>query len=148
MFDIDTNIIIQIIGAAFFALGLAARFGLWKKWYWSVRSGPYAYMPLGVLFFLYTYADPAVEVLGPNSFLYYVVFGLMAVLCVWWSLRPPLFMKPTWIRWIEKHPRRVIKAMEREVEDGEDWEALIESEESVDKWAKTLKGKLPRKAKK
>ena len=50
MFGIKQQYFILAFGVCFFALGLAARFGLWKKWYWSSRGTIYGYIPLGMVF--------------------------------------------------------------------------------------------------
>jgi hypothetical protein len=147
--EIDQVRMLQVIGGIFIALGLATRFGLYKKWYWGGRGGAYAYLPLGLMFILFTFNSWAEESLTQTMYYGYIaLFGLFGVFCIWWSLKPPGFIKPRWVRWIEKHPRRVVRMMKSEVEAGEEWEEIIKSEEEVDKWAKSLRGKLPRHAKK
>jgi len=146
--EINQVLLLQVIGGIFIALGLAARFGLYKKWYWAGRGGAYAYLPLGLLFILFTFHDRAEASFStPQYYGFLAVFGILAVFCVWWTLRPPKFIQPNWIRWIEKHPRRVVQAMKDEVGAGEDWETIVASEAGIDNWARTLRGKLPRHAK-
>jgi len=142
MFGFDQLVLLRLVGFGFVAMGLGARFGLWKKWYWRSRGGAYTYLPLGVLLFLYTYTDLAKVSLGPYYFLFWAAIFLLAVFCLWWTVRTPAFVKPTWVRWVDKHPKRVIEAMADEVEAGEEWEGYIESEAKVDQWAKRLNTKL------
>ncbi len=145
MFGIDPSDLIIIIGVGFILLGIAARMGYWKKWYWGTRGGAYAYLPAGLVFILYTYDGYFKESLGSYYFLYWVAIILLVGCCIWWAIRPPAFIKPDWVRWIEKHPRQVKNAMAAEVEAGKAWEDYIISEDAVDQWAKSLKGKPPKK---
>lgn len=144
MFDIDTDTLLRFIGVGFALAWLIVRFGYWKGWYWRTRGGVYAYLPLGVVFYLYTYQELAQEKLGPNFFIYYGVMILLTLICVWWSVRPPAIIQPTWIRWIEQHPQRIRKAMANEVQNGVDWEKHVLSKEAVDAWARKLKRGLPK----
>jgi hypothetical protein len=54
-------------------------------------------------------------------------------------------MKPTWVKWIEKHPKNVQKAMQRDAEVDDEWKQRVNSEADVDAWAKELARKLPKK---
>jgi hypothetical protein len=147
--ELNQVLLLQAIGGVFILLGLAARFGFYRKWYWASRGGAYAYIPMGLMFVLFTFNEQAEEAFSrPLYYAFLAVFGLLAILCVWWSQRPPAFIQPRWVRWIEKHPRRIIQAMKAEVEAGESWEELTRSEERIDEWARSLRGKLPRRARK
>ncbi|MBN1265178.1 MAG: hypothetical protein JXA25_06780 [Anaerolineales bacterium] len=147
--EINQVRLLQVVGGIFIALGFAARSGFYKKWYWSGRGGAYAYIPLGLMFILFTFHDWAEQTLSqPMYYGFLGLFGLFGIFCVWWTLKPPRFLQPRWVRWIEKHPRRVVQMMKSEVEAGEEWEEIIKSEEAIDQWAKVLRGKLPRHAKK
>lgn len=148
MFGFDQQVLLRLMGIGFALMGLGARVGAWKKWYWGSRGGVYAYMPLGLMFVLYTYDDYFKESLGPNYFLYWAAIIAVAVLILWWAARTPAFVKPRWVRWVEKYPPHVIGAMADEVEVGKAWEENITSEAAVDQWAKRVKGKPPKKKKK
>jgi hypothetical protein len=148
MFGLDQQFLLRLMGAGFALMGLGARIGVWKKWYWGTRGGAYTYFPLGVLFILYTYDAYFKEALGPYYFLYWVAIIAVAILILWWAARPPTFVKPKWVRWVEKYPKHVIQAMADEVEAGKAWEENITSEEAVDTWAKGLKAKPHKKKKK
>jgi hypothetical protein len=79
---------------------------------------------------------------------YYILYqGLMVLLIavgLWWSLRPPELVKPTWVRWVEAYPKDVYQAMQKAAEDGEDWEPHVASREDLEAWIKTLRGKRAR----
>jgi hypothetical protein len=144
MFDFDTNLVLKFIGTGFAIAWVFVRLGYWKGWYWRTRGGVYAYLPLGIVFILYTYQNLAQEQLGSNYYLYFGGMILLALVCVWWSVKPPAIVQPTWIRWVEEHPRRVRTAMAAEVQAGEEWEEHVQSKESVDAWARRLRQKMPK----
>jgi hypothetical protein len=148
MFGLDQQFLLRLMGAGFALMGLGARIGVWKKWYWGTRGGAYTYLPLGILFILYTYEADFKENLRPYYFLYWVAIVAVAIFILWWAARPPAFVKPKWVRWVEKYPNPVIQAMAAEVEAGKAWEENIKSEEAVDTWAKRLKAKPAKKKKK
>jgi hypothetical protein len=144
MFDFSTNDLIRLLGIAFALAWLFVRLGLWKGWYWRSRGGVYAYLAFGAMIYLYTYRDRAQEILSEYAPAYTIIMILLAVTCVWWSLRPPSIIKPTWIRWVEAHPKRIRRAMADETEKLDDWQEKVESKESVDEWARSLKRKMPK----
>lgn len=148
MFGFDQQVLLRLLGVGFALMGFGARVGAWKKWYWGSRVGAYAYLPMGILFILFTYDDAFKRNLGPYYFLYWVAIIVIALLILLWMARPPGFIKPKWIRWIEKHPQGVIDAMAAEVEGGKAWEEKVVSEEAVDRWARKLKAKTRKKEKK
>ncbi len=148
MIGFDPSDLMIIFGVGFMLLGIAARLGYWKKWYWGTRGGTYAYIPAGLIFILYPYDAYFKERLESYYFFYWISIIMLVVCCVWWLARPPAFIKPNWVRWIDKHPRQVKNAMAAEVEAGKAWEEHITSEAAVDQWAKRLKGRPPKKKKK
>jgi hypothetical protein len=138
MFPLDTKLLLQAFGVVFFGIGMAARLGLWKRWYWKTRGTVYGYVPLGLLFLLYSFEALAAERLGSRYVFFQGAVGLLIVLGLWWSLRPPAFVRPAWVRWVERHPRAVIQAMSTAAEEDEGWEQHVTSREAVDAWAKSL----------
>jgi drug/metabolite transporter superfamily protein YnfA len=144
MFGINQQLLMQAFGACFIIAGLAARLGLWKKWYWRTRGAIYGYIPLGLLFILYAFSTLAEERLGSTYVAYQGVGVLLIVLGLWWSVRPPALVKPSWVRWVEEYPESVREAMVRAVEEGEEWESHVESREAVDAWARGLRARKRR----
>ena len=147
MFDFDQALVIRLLGLGFIAAGLVARFGTWRKWFWKTRKAVYGYIPLGLLFILFTYNSLAEERLGSYFFLYLAAFAILGICVVWFSQRPPAIMKPPWVKWLEAYPPRILRLMEQQVDDGEDWAPNVASQEAVNAWARSLKGKQPRKKK-
>jgi hypothetical protein len=138
MFPWDPKLLLQILGLVFVSIGAAARLGLWKQWYWKTRGTVYGYIPLGLLFLIYAFNDLAAEQLGSRYFLYQIAIGLVLVLGVWWSIRPPGFVKPAWVRWVERHSEAVRQVMGQDADKDKDWERHVASPEAVDAWAKAL----------
>jgi len=144
MLSFDQNQIIRLLGLGFILAGLVARIGTWKKWYWKTPKAVYGYIPLGLLFILFSFNDLAGTRLNSRYYLYLVGFGILGICVVWFSQRPMPFLKPKWVRWVEAHPKRIRNLMAQQVEDEEEWEHHLESQDAVDAWAKSLKGKPPR----
>ena len=145
MTESQVQLLMQGFGILFLALGLAARLSIWRGWFWKQQSMVYGYIPLGLLFVIFSFSDQVKAELGSNYIAFQVLAGLILVMSVWLSARPPDFMKPPWVRWVEKHSKRVVEVMIQEVKDGEDWRGKIESEETVDAWARAIRRKLPKK---
>ena len=135
--DLNPQLIISIIGVVFMALGISVRTGWWKKWYWRTRGGVYGYIPMGCLFLLYAYESKVVQ--HVNNFVLVAVYVVLATLVVFLSLKPPKWIKPTWIRWIEEMPAATQKAMRNHAKEDDEWMDFVDSRESLQKWVKQLK---------
>ena len=135
----------QAFGVIFLGLGLAARAGLWKKWYWGSKGAVYGYLPMGLVFVLYALDSQAVARMGPYHIAYQALMVLLGLCALWWTLRPPAFVKPTWVRWVEAYPQNLYDAMAKAVKRGDAWEAHVTSAESIDGWVKSLRPKNKRK---
>ena len=144
IFNFDPTLLLQAFGFIFLSLGVAARLGLWKKWYWRTKGAVYSYVPLGLLFLVYSFNELAKARLGQYFWMYQALFGVLIVLGIWLSFRPPKFVKPAWVRWVEAQPAQVVKDMEQDALDDPNWERHVTSPEAVDTWAKSLKLKKPK----
>lgn len=140
-FELDKQLLIQAFGFVFIALGMAARLGYWKKWYWQPRASSYGYIPYGCIFVLYSYNEQLLEFFSPYPWITYVIYAVLFIIGLWFSINPPGFMKPSWIRWIEKYPANIIDAMRIETKNDPSWEEHIKDEAAVDGWAKLVKTK-------
>ncbi len=135
--DLNPQLIISIIGIVFIALGISVRTGWWKKWYWQTRGGAYGYIPMGLLFLLYAYEGRLAQYF--NNYVLIAVYVVLAILVVYLSLRPPRWIKPSWICWIEELPAATQKVLRNHAKDDNDWMEFVNSRESLQKWAKQLK---------
>jgi len=138
-FNFDKQLLIQAFGVIFIALGIASRLGYWKKWYWHPRGSSYGYIPYGCIFVFYSYNDKLLDLFSPNQWIVYIIYILFFVIGLWFSISPPKFMKPAWIRWVEKYPSNIIDGMRNEAKGNTAWEVHIKNEAAVDTWAKSVK---------
>ena len=144
MFNLDPNLFLQAFGFIFIGMGVAVHYGLWKKWYWRSQGKAYGYIPVGLLFLLYSFNSQAQQRLGANYWLFNVAFGVLAVLSVGLFFRPPTFIKPAWVKWVEAYPPDVYKAMREAAQDDPNWDKHMSSPEAVDEWVRTLKKGKPK----
>lgn len=128
--------LIRILGVFFVLFGIAIRLGYFKKMYFSSKGGIYGYLPMGLVFVLYSYYEEYKATNPENMLPYYIAFGVLIVGALYLSIAKPKWMKPTWVGWVEKYPPKVIKKMTSAVQNGTDWEENLASEASVDAWAK------------
>jgi hypothetical protein len=144
MIKFEPSLLLQAFGLIFLALGMAARIGIWKKWYWRTKGSMYGYIPLGLLFLLYSFYEPMKARLGASFWMFQSLFGVLVLVGAWWSVRTPRFIKPAWVRWIEVYPRDVRQAMERAATDDPGWDQHVTNPEAIEAWARALKYKNPR----
>ena len=138
MFDINDRLLITLFGLVFFGLGASARLGLWKGWYWRSKGSAYSYIPLSLAFFIFLWREQIDSFFG-TDIVFYAVFVLLLAVGTWWSLRPPTFIQPPWVKWVEAHPASVQEAMREEAKKSTEWRSHVESREALDQWAKSLK---------
>lgn len=141
----NTNILLQLFGIAFIALGLAAILGLWQKWYWQTRGTVYSYIPLGCLFIFFSFDDQIMHILNLTNIHINLIAGLFLAIGLWWAVKTPNFLKPAWVGWVEKHPKRVQRAMKEAVMNGQEWQPHMKSEDDLDRWARKLKRQVKNK---
>ena len=133
--------IIRMLGVFFALFGIAIRLGYFRKMYFSSKGGIYGYLPMGLLFVLYSYYEEISAGNSGNMTIYYAAFGLLIVCILYFSIRKPIWMKPTWVTWVEKYPQKVIIKMAEAIKDNPDWEKNTVDEASVDAWAKKISRK-------
>ncbi len=137
----DNVLIIRLLGFFFVALGLAFRLGYLKKLYWLSKGGIYAYLPMGLLFIWYSYFDSITTLSDRFGIIYYLIFGLLILMTIIFSVWTPQWAKPNWILWVEKYPAKIRKKMAEQAKNESGWETYVASSEAVDDWARKLSGK-------
>jgi hypothetical protein len=140
----DLDFLLPALGFLFIGIGVAIHFGVGKKYYWRLQGRSYGYIPVGLLFILYSFNPQAQQKLGANYWLFNLAFGALAVLSVWLFYRPPTFIKPAWVRWVEAYPPDVYQTIREAAKNDPDWDKHMSSPEAVDKWVRTLKKGKPR----
>lgn len=138
LFNFDTQLLLQAFGIIFIGIGVVVRLGLWKQWYWRSKTSVYAYIPLGIIFFMVSFNDLAREQLGVNFWVYQACYAVPVALGVWWVARTPTFVKPDWVRWVEAYPPRIYEAMQQAALKDAEWERHVTSQKEVEAWAKSL----------
>ena len=133
--------IIRMLGIFFTLFGIAIRFGYFKKMYFGSRGGIYGYIPMGLLFILYTNYESVTAANSAYLNYYYAAFGFLIVCILYLSIRKPRWIKPTWTLWVEKFPKKVINAMAEDVKNDPEWEKNTVDETAINKWAKRLSRK-------
>lgn len=135
---LDLDFVILLMGLAFIFFGLYMRLGNMKQVYWKSPRSMSSYIPLGLVFIGANYLDEMALQPKPIYYGYIVLFGLVVVLTLWFSTNAPDFMKPNWVRWVEKQPSHIQKAMAAEAEGNKDWLTNVTSETAVENWAKQI----------
>jgi hypothetical protein len=143
--QLDNNFFIPLIGVAFILVGIYIRMGYMKQVYWKSRRSMFGYIPLGLVFILVGYYSTYSNKAPYVFYAYIALLVILVVLTVYLTSRPPNFIKPEWIKWIEKYPKKIQKAMKGDTEVDDDWKQRVTSEADVDAWAKELARNLPKK---
>ena len=143
MSETTVRLVMQVMGMLFLAGGVAARLSLWKGWYWRSRATPYGYAPLGLLFVYYSFQQVVVREYPAHYLAYQIGAGLLIAVGVWWMIRPPGWVKPAWVRWVERHRKPIYTAMVEAIRGGEVWGPHTDSQKAVDAWARVLEKKAP-----
>jgi len=130
--------IIRLLGFFFVLFGVSIRLGYWRNLYWASKGGIYGYIPMGLLFVLYSYYEDIITNLAGYHLLFYVAFGFLMLSAILLTIKKPRWIKPAWVIWIEKYPQRVRKAMLEDVKNNPEWERNTLDEQAVDHWARKL----------
>ncbi len=130
--------IIRSLGIIFILFSITFRMGYWKKLYWASRGGIYGYLPLGLVFLLYSFFDELLQSLPHYTIVFYGLFVFLLLMGLYLTWRKPRWIKPAWVLWVEKYPQKIRNAMLEDVKLGDEWEVNTRDEQSVDQWAKKL----------
>ena len=144
--NFDTPSLLRILGLIFIGIGIVARLGFWKKWYWRFGGMVYSYIPIGVVFLLNGLNDLAKASLGTFFWIFEICYAIPVLMAIWWMSRPPDFVKPDWVRWVQAYPEKTHQAMQKAAQEDPRWERHVTSQQEVAAWAKSLgKGKTKSK---
>jgi hypothetical protein len=143
IFNFDTTLLLQAFGLIFIALGVMIRMGNWKNWYWGARRSGYSYLPIGVIFLMYSFNDQVSARLGSLAWIYLACYAIPVAVGVWWVVRTPTFLKPQWVRWVETYPESTFQAMRQAALADPRWERNVASPEAIRAWVKALERGKP-----
>jgi hypothetical protein len=139
-FQLDFPIMLGTFGVVFLALWLAALFGVWKKWYWRSQTGMvYGYIGISLASFAAAFQPQFVEATHGAQWLSdgLIIFFLgLAIVLAYFS---PKFLKPKWIKQIEREPKYVYKTMVAQIKDGYAWQEKMVDYYTLESWIKEIK---------
>jgi hypothetical protein len=147
-FDLDIPSVLITIGAVFFVLWVAALLGLWKKWYWRSQNGMvYGYIGVAIAALASGFQTQLLVILNGHQWILdgLVIGGLVITLLI--AFFSPAFLKPKWIRQIEREPKYVYREMAEQVKDGFNWHEKLVDYDTLESWIKEIKRKPQKKAK-
>jgi hypothetical protein len=145
MLELDSRLFMVVLGLFFVSAGAAGISGKYKRWYWSSRRSVFAYIPVGLLFFLVALGQGLTDLLVTK-----ILWGsevLVFAIALWWLIRPPKPFQPAWIQKIEAHPKAVYEAMQQQVKAGKEWQSRVQDLQSLEKWIQSIEKDLQRKRK-
>jgi len=128
-----------LAGLGFAVMGIAARAGVWKEWYWSSRRGPLSWIPLGCLLVLASVSTGAVALPAEIFGLFQGALVRLGLVSVVGAVRTPAALRPLWVRWVEGYPSDVYRMMCRAVRADADWKPHVSSQAAVDAWVQALR---------
>ena len=122
-------------------IGAAAWFGLYKMWYWQDQYMIYAFIPIGILFFLAGGEIEITDYLG--SRILFLVFVLTEIiLSILLYIYRPNFIKAKWIKIVERQPEKILKKMRIQALSLKiNWKEFVKNEKSIMEWADRIKRK-------
>jgi hypothetical protein len=135
------------IGAVVFIVGILVWTGRYKKWYlhegdplYSPKEFLYVWIPLGLAFLSFGLASLLPT--QPERFRVFLwvslPLALMASLLLFWL---PDWIKPAWVRWLEKNHGDVLFLLLRQARRTPDWEQRIATQEGLEKWVAEVREK-------
>lgn len=143
--ELDSQYFLLLLGFFFIGAGIAGISGRYKRWYWTSKRLTFAYLPFGILFLLAvierSITDATLRVVVRVS--EFIFLGI----AVWWLVRTPQFIIPSWIRQIESRPNAVYEAMAAAVKKGEKWQDRVNDPQSLEKWIRSVEKRLPKVSK-
>lgn len=136
-----------IIGIPFFVFGVLVQLGKYKRWY--LREGDPLYNPkefayvcipagLGIIFFgiaLFLSTHEARQMV-----FWGIVFPLciaLIVLLIWL----PDWIKPAWVRWLEKEHGDILHLLLRQARRTPNWEQRVATQAGLEAWVAEVRDK-------
>ncbi|MBC7264434.1 MAG: hypothetical protein H5T64_08780 [Chloroflexi bacterium] len=133
-----SDAMISLLGCAFLGLGILARLGVYKNWYWRPQSQlVYTFMPVGILLIGYGNRQVLLRVLGwPlcmvwTGFLIYVAFTF--------GKYPPVWIKPGWVQWLEAEYGEYLTDLRKDAQYSLRWLYAIKSRQGMEKWIRDIR---------
>lgn len=140
--QLDSQVVLRVVGLFSIVVGLLGLTGVWKRWYWrSQRNTVYGYPLLGLACMLGSFEDTIQQMVGGREWLVIVFYIILLGGTVLISYSPPKFLKPRWIKRIEKEPHWVYEKMVKEVMADKPWRYKAKNMTELEKWIKEIRKK-------
>ncbi len=144
----SVGLIIIIIGTAFLLFGILVRSGRYKRWYLykgdpalSPKELAYVYEPFGLATLVMGTAMvlPASHESKQAVFLWICLPLLIAAcLLLFWL---PDWIKPAWVRWLEKNHEGILLLLLEDARETPDWERRVATQAGLEAWVAEVRRK-------
>jgi hypothetical protein len=137
-------LILLIPGLFFIIRGIWMLNGGGKSWYFArhlYAGGVYAQIAMGVGFLWFAIAGfPRSQVI---SLILIYIGGGFAILAVIFNFVRPSFLKPAWLKWLEREHRDIYHLLEQDAHDMglKTWERRMETRENLEEWVAEVRQK-------
>jgi hypothetical protein len=134
---------VAALGAAFLSLFLLIRLGLYKSWF-VTKTLPghisarmfYSTFPLGIEFLFWSILPILPGYDNRNWDIWDAVFFILLLLPLYFLWRPPQWVVPAWVKWIEKEYGYCLDIL---AEEGQqmgrwEWESQVRTQEGMQVW--------------
>ncbi len=137
------------VSIAFLAFGTLIRLGYLRAAY-AVKGFPvlvprelvFSMIPLGLMFGIFAFLPliPSTDELRMRIVIYlvpplWIIAGILAIWQPWW-------LKPKWLRWLEKEHGDIIETLWEEVrKEGHAWERRVRTQEQLEEWVAEVRRK-------
>jgi hypothetical protein len=140
--NLESSLILLGVAIVFFTLGIGGRLGYFKSHYIGkpvpglpARTLAYAYVPAGLfVLFLVAANHFSVSRWRDTPLGLAVLSGFLIILLVP-MLRPPRWLKPDWINWLEDNYGHVLPQMYQEANRTSNWSSRMKTQADVEAWA-------------
>jgi len=138
--DINTQVVLRVLGVLSILIGLAGLLGFWKRWYFrSQKNTVYGYPLLGALCFLVSYEDYLLSNIIHKEWALIGCYLVIMAAVIWISYSPPEFIKPKFVKRIEREPYEVYQKMAKHVMEDKPWREKAKNMEALEKWIRKVK---------
>jgi len=140
--NVDSYLVLRLLGVFSILIGIAGMSGLWKRWYFrSQRNTVYGYPLLGVTCILGSLEKEVQNALGGREWLVIMVYAILLGGALLISYSPPKILKPRFVKRIEQEPHWVYEKMVKEVMSDKPWGQNAKNKQALEKWIKEIKKK-------
>jgi hypothetical protein len=138
---------LAIVGITFLAAGILVRMGKYRGWYlhkgdplYSPKEFVYVCIPFGL-----TVLSMGIASLPPSDEIRQTLFwgitfplGISVAVLLFW---PPDWIKPAWVRWLEKNHKDILLLLLENARQTPDWEQRVATQAGLETWVAEVRRK-------